>query len=80
MWNHRSHGPPEGGGQNFKKAVVEVAMMELICFLNHHKDNDDAYTFVTGCRQQCFSFFKLLQFVCPHRGVYGWNVSIYSTT
>lgn len=37
MWNH---GPPGGGGKNFKKAIIEVATVELISFLWHKYDNN----------------------------------------
>ena len=42
---------PRGWGHNFKKGVVEVATVELFCFLCHRKNNNYAYTF-TGCMQK----------------------------
>ena len=35
---------PREGGHNFKKAVLEVATMELFSFLCNHKENNFAYT------------------------------------
>lgn len=43
-----------------KKAVADVAPMELFCFLYHHNDNGYAYTFVGGCIGQLLILFKLL--------------------
>ena len=39
-------------GYNFKKAVAEVATVELFCFPCHLKDTIYAYIFATGCMQQ----------------------------
>ena len=41
MCNH-PHGSAGVRGNNFKKAVMEVATMELFCFLCHRKDNNYA--------------------------------------
>ena len=43
--------PSGGGGHNFKKSAVEVATVELFCFLCHNKDKNYAYTSVAGWRQ-----------------------------
>ena len=50
-----------GLGSKFKKAVAEVATVELFCFLCHRKANNYACTFVAGCMQQFLIVFKLLQ-------------------
>ena len=44
---------PRGVGSQFKKAVEEVANLELFCFLCHRTDNNFAYTFAAGCIQKC---------------------------
>ena len=59
MLNHPH--APLGLGSKFKKAVAEVATVELFCFLCHRKANNYAYTFVAGCMQQFLILFKLLQ-------------------
>ena len=40
------------GDKNFKKDAAVVAIMQLFCFLRHHKDNNYAYTFAAGNMQK----------------------------
>ena len=46
------HTGSPGWGHNFKKAVVDVATVEFICFLCRCKDNY-VYTFAAGCLLDC---------------------------
>ena len=55
---------PRGGGSTFQLEVAMVKLVELMCFLCHRKDNNDAYIYVAGCIQQLRIILKLLQFVC----------------
>ena len=38
-----------GFGVKISERLVEIATLELFCFLGHHNNNSYAYTFVTGC-------------------------------
>ena len=39
MWNHPKEPPGVSWGHNFKKAVAEVATVELRCFLCHRLED-----------------------------------------
>ena len=71
MWNYLNE--PPGMGVKISKKLVEVAMMELICFLCHCKDNNNVYTFVSVLSNlECFlSYYSLSVPPVPNRGVYG---------
>ena len=71
-------GPSDGHGMRANVestgATVDVSIVELFCFLCHRKDSNHAYAFSAGRMQHCF--FKLLQFVLPHR--YLWRERVYT--